>query len=248
MFQSEQVNEIAGALASAQSEMDFARKDSANPFFKSSYADLASVWEVCRQVLPKNGLSVSQVLEPCDGQFIQVRTLLLHNSGQWISGVCKLPTVKLDPQAAGSAITYARRYSLAAIVGVIADDDDAEVAMDRNALKANKPAAKQPVTTIDLASMWNELSALNTMTGLNSYAADYKDEWTKASNVDAARDLFRKREAEIRAAQNAAQHTPTDLISCARDGGGRVSMSRVCEMCPDRATCPEYKTAAKDAA
>lgn len=101
---------------------------------------------------------------------------------------------------------------------------------------------------IDISAMKDELEGIQTMAALNNFAAAHKDEWTKATNVDAARDLFRKREAEIRAAQNAAQHTPTDLISCARDGGDRVSMSKVCEMCPDRATCPEYKTAAKDAA
>lgn len=128
-YQSEQLDQIAEALAKAQDEMDFARKDSSNPFFKSSYADLASVWDVCRQVLPKNGLAVSQSLVPGEG--INVRTLLMHKSGQWVCGVCQLPPVKNDPQAYGSAITYARRYSLAAIVGVIADDDDGECAMGR---------------------------------------------------------------------------------------------------------------------
>lgn len=147
MFKSEQIDQIAAALASAQSEMDFARKDSANPFFKSSYADLASVWDVCRRVLPKNGLAVSQTLEPSEGQTISVRTTLLHKSGQWITGVCQIPMVKADPQAAGSAITYARRYSLAAICGVIADDDDAEQAMGRK--PAAKAAPRKKMETMD---------------------------------------------------------------------------------------------------
>lgn len=244
MFQSEQVNEIAGALASAQSEMDFARKDSANPFFKSSYADLASVWEVCRQVLPKNGLAVSQVLEPCEGQSIRVRTTLLHKSGQWVSGVCQLPMVKPDPQAAGSAITYARRYSLAAIVGVIADDDDAEGAMDRGEKRPKKTAPKPPASapTIDLTAMSRDLAAITTVTKLNAYVAANKDEWVKASNVEAARELFRKREAEILTDQD----TPKDLILCNRDGEP-VSVSRVCAKCTDKGNCPEFR-AAKDAA
>lgn len=142
MPQSEQINELATALATAQAEMDFAKKDSANPFFKSSYADLAAVWEVCRNVLPKNGLAVAQTLEEGDG--VRVRTTLMHKSGQWIAGTCALPPVKQDPQAYGSAITYARRYSLAAIVGVIADDDDGEAAMgrDRQAEQAQKPKSQ----------------------------------------------------------------------------------------------------------
>jgi hypothetical protein len=147
MNMSAEIGELAKALAVAQAEMDFARKDSANPFFKSSYADLASVWDVCRRVLPKNGLAISQTMEPGDG--VNVRTTLMHTSGQWISGVITLPPVKNDPQAYGSAVTYGRRYSLAAIVGVIADDDDAEGAMGRttpnkasSAPKKSTPAEK----------------------------------------------------------------------------------------------------------
>jgi hypothetical protein len=124
MKMSSEIKELVAALVQAQAKMDFAKKDSENPFFHSSYADLAAVWDVCRQVLPKNGFAVIQTMVPCEPGYMQVDTLLSHISGQWIMGECKLPIVKNDPQAAGSAITYARRYSLAAIVGVIATDDD----------------------------------------------------------------------------------------------------------------------------
>lgn len=147
MNQSESIGNLATALATAQAEMDFAKKDSSNPFFKSSYADLASVWEVCRTVLPKNGLAIIQTAEPAEAGRLRVRTTLAHKSGEWIAGVLDIPAVKNDPQAYGSAITYARRYSLAAIVGVIADDDDGEAAMGRGESKVTpKPARAAPLS------------------------------------------------------------------------------------------------------
>tara|TARA_R110000868_G_scaffold62962_3_gene189937 strand:- start:441 stop:1106 length:666 start_codon:yes stop_codon:yes gene_type:complete len=126
-MKSEQINELAAALAKAQSEMLPAFKDSANPFFKSKYADLASVWDACRGPLTKHGLSVVQVMDRQDGQLI-LKTSLIHSSGQWIDSIAPVVPVKNDPQGVGSALTYMRRYSLAAIVGVYQDDDDGNAA------------------------------------------------------------------------------------------------------------------------
>ena len=133
MFKSEEVNELAAALVNAQSEIKSAKKDSKNPFFKSSYADLPSVWEACREALGKNGLSVVQTMSTNNTQ-PALDTLLLHKSGQYIGGTQLLELKERNnPQAMGSAITYARRYGLAALVGIISDeDDDAEAAMNRN--------------------------------------------------------------------------------------------------------------------
>lgn len=141
MNQSEQINELSKALSTAQAQMSFAKKDSKNPFFKSSYADLSSVWEACREPLTSNGLSVIQTFDADhDGGEVIVVTTLAHSSGQWISSRLKMPLVKKDPQGLGSAITYGRRYSLAAIVGVIADeDDDGNAATHGNGKPANKP-------------------------------------------------------------------------------------------------------------
>jgi hypothetical protein len=123
---SEQIGELAAALAAAQGKMTAASKDATNPHFKSRYATLASVWDAIRGPLSAHGLSVSQVLESAEnGVGVAVRTLLLHTSGQWIASRYVMPiTDKLTPQAMGSAITYARRYALSAIVGIAPDDDD----------------------------------------------------------------------------------------------------------------------------
>lgn len=129
MEHSEQINELAAALAKAQAEMGNAKKSSNNPYFKSKYADLAEVLDTCREALSKNCLSVVQPVGTVNDKTIEVHTMLMHSSGQWISSTMNIPMVKLDPQAAGSAITYARRYSLAAMVGIAQADDDANLSM-----------------------------------------------------------------------------------------------------------------------
>lgn len=122
------MKQLAAALCKAQSQIKGAIKDSKNPHFKSDYADLESVWDACREALNTNGLSVAQVGAEAPQGHIAIKTILLHESGEYIDGVMTLPMVKNDPQAAGSAITYARRYSLAAMVGVVQVDDDGNAA------------------------------------------------------------------------------------------------------------------------
>ena len=139
MLTSETINELAEALSKAQGVMGGALKDSSNPFFKSKYADLASVWDACRKALSDNGLSVVQGVENAysvnddtiDSTVLKVSTRLMHRSGQWMQ--CDLMMNPKDgtPQAVGSAITYGRRYALAAMVGVYQTDDDAEAAHGR---------------------------------------------------------------------------------------------------------------------
>lgn len=131
--QSNEIGKLAEALAKAQAELTGAVKDSTNPFFKSKYADLESVWIACRGPLSRAGLSVSQTTSYLPDAGICVVTTLLHISGQWIQGVLPIMPIKNDPQAVGSAITYARRYALAAIVGVVQVDDDGEGAHGRAA-------------------------------------------------------------------------------------------------------------------
>ncbi len=135
MKKSEQINELAAALSKAQGQIKNAAKDSANPFFKSKYADLASVWDACRAELSANGLAVVQVPESRDGQ-VGVYTILLHSSGQWVDGELFLTPVKDDPQGAGSIITYCRRYSLCGFAGIAPEDDDGNAASGKD---ANKP-------------------------------------------------------------------------------------------------------------
>jgi len=128
MTHSDQIHELAAALAKAQGQIEGAKKDSLNPHFKSKYADLASVWDACREALSTNGLSVVQSAENSPDTGYGVTTLLLHHSGQWIRGTLHLRPTKDDPQGAGSALTYARRYALAAFVGIAPEDDDGAAA------------------------------------------------------------------------------------------------------------------------
>lgn len=121
---SSEINELAEAMSKAQGMIEGAKKDSENPFFKSSYADLASCWDACREALSKNGLAVIQTTTNVNPPFVCIETTLMHSSGQWIRGFLTMKSTKEDPQGMGSAITYARRYALSAIVGIAPEDDD----------------------------------------------------------------------------------------------------------------------------
>jgi hypothetical protein len=150
-MQSESINELAAALAIAQGEITGALKSSKNPFFKSNYADLASVWDACRESLSRNGLAVIQTTEGVSTETITVVTTLAHKSGQFIKGVLTMTPKDGSPQAFGSCLTYARRYALAAIVGVAQVDDDANAASgkDANGIKHTKA---NPRDGMDLTS------------------------------------------------------------------------------------------------
>jgi hypothetical protein len=142
MRQSEPINELAAALAKAQAKVKAALKDSANPFYKSKYADLASVWDACRDALTSNGLSIAQSPETTfpDGRAeVAVTTRLMHLSGQWLEGTVAARLDKTDPQAVGSAVTYLRRYGLQSMVGVAPEDDDGEAAASRGKEEPRKP-------------------------------------------------------------------------------------------------------------
>lgn len=129
-MKSETIGALAAALAKAQSEMSGAVKDAANPFFKSKYADLESVWQACRKPLTDNGLSVTQTSRYTPDGLMLVTTLM-HTSGEWIAGEMPVLVKDNSPQAQGSGLTYARRYALAAIVGIYQTDDDGEAAQGR---------------------------------------------------------------------------------------------------------------------
>lgn len=122
---SEETNEVASALASAQGELTEAGKTSFNPGFKSKYADLAEVLQTIRPVASKYGLSYVQALGYSDG-LVLVTTRLMHRSGQFIQACLGLPINKKDPQGVGMGATYGRRYSLASFFGIAQDDDDGE--------------------------------------------------------------------------------------------------------------------------
>jgi len=138
MTTSESVNEIAAALAKAQAGMKNAALNKVNPHFRSKYADLAGIRDAVIPALTAQGIAVVQTLDVTVEGGNYLRTRLMHASGQWVESLCPIPSVP-DMQKMGSAITYARRYSLSAICGIAADEDD-----DGN--EAAKPASRpEPV-------------------------------------------------------------------------------------------------------
>ncbi len=161
------ISELAKALCKAQGKMKHAIKEANNPFFRSKYADLASVVEASRPALVENGLSVVQYTL---GNVLY--TMLLHSSGEWIRGHIELKPMRQvkdagwvaseDPQSYGSSITYARRYAMAAITGVATEDDDGNAASGKSSPAADeKPTVSLDaaiLTTFDTAATMEELA------------------------------------------------------------------------------------------
>ena len=141
---SEKIDLIAPALLAAQKEIGNATKNAKNPHFKNNYADLGAVIDAVKEPLNKNGIVILQSLSGgiAESNSLHLTTRLLHTSGQWIDDVAWSPLPKADPQGVGSATTYLRRYSLAAMLCITQEDDDGVAAMPA------KPApapAKAPV-------------------------------------------------------------------------------------------------------
>jgi hypothetical protein len=139
MIKSDSIKELAAALAKAQGEMKPAGMDAANPHFRSKYASLASVWEAARGPLSRNGLAVIQALGVDDRGGVVLTTTLTHSSGEWVESLYPVNPVKPDPQGLGSACTYAKRYSLSALVGIVADEDDDGNEASRPVSPQNRP-------------------------------------------------------------------------------------------------------------
>jgi hypothetical protein len=156
-MQSENIGELAAALAKAQSAMPNASKDATNPHFKSRYADLASIWDACRKPLTDNGLAVIQAPVSVEAGYVGLTTTLLHASGQWIAETVSAPLTQNTAQSVGSALTYLRRYALAAMVGVAPDDDDGNT--------ASQPAQAQPYPRTSYTAPTNVTTSVNTSTG-----------------------------------------------------------------------------------
>lgn len=155
MRTSEQINELATALAAAQAEMKNATLNKVNPHFKSKYADLAGIRDTVTPALAKHGLSIAQGTDTLDSGIVVV-TRLMHKSGQWIES--RFPISYDKPQAMGSAYTYARRYSLSAMCAISADEDD-----DANA--ANDKAVSSPASASITAEQFRILRELIDKTG-----------------------------------------------------------------------------------
>jgi hypothetical protein len=148
MQSSNTIKELATALAKAQAEMKNPTFDSTNPHFRNKFASLSAVREAVTPILTKHGLTITQFPKTGEGVAGCV-SRLMHASGEWIEEECLLPLDKNNAQGAGSCITYARRYSLQGIAGVVAEEDD-----DANA--ASTPAKPSPAKSV-AAEEWDRL-------------------------------------------------------------------------------------------
>ena len=173
MIHSEQLNEIATALAIAQGEIENASKNSSNPHFRSKYADLAEILNTVRPVFAKHGIAVVQSPSYADG-IVSVTTSVMHKSGQYLSDTCYAPATKLDPQGVGSAITYLRRYSLAAFAGIAQEDDDGNAA-------SNRPAPPAP-SMQNIESAADKLRACKTLDDLKKVYGSLSPDIRQALN------------------------------------------------------------------
>jgi len=171
-YQSDNINELATALAKAQGQMQHAIKDSINPHFKSKYADLASIIDAIRAPLSENGLSFVQPIR-LDNGFTILDTILFHTSGQWLksSMIINVDGANKNAiQALGSHITYSRRYSLSSLIGIAQDDDDGNSAT--NATVATQVQAQEKVKPVQYINSAQIIALENSF---ETFGDDFKD-------------------------------------------------------------------------
>jgi len=155
MKTSDSLSNIAAALLKAQKEITFAAKDSQNPHFKSTYANLETVIEAIKGPLNKHDIVFMQTFSPSSPGFLALTTRLLHTSGEWIEDQMTVPLQKNDAQGYGSAATYSRRYALAAITGLYQADDDGQ--------EAAKPQPKPAPAKVDVMALLAAMDAAETV-------------------------------------------------------------------------------------
>lgn len=153
-----ELNKIAPALVAFQADLTPVSKSATNPFFKSKYAPLPEVMEAIQPLLAKHKLAIIQLVTNIDG-VSALNTIVLHESGQKLEAIQPLLLTKQDPQAQGSAITYARRYGVMSALGIVADEDDdgnkATQATRQPAKTAPKPAVDDKPTKTQLDTIYN---------------------------------------------------------------------------------------------
>jgi len=181
MRMSDEISQLATALSIAQGQIEDAVKDTKNDFYKSKYADLSSVRAAVRQPFADNGLSVAQFPRTVTGG-IEVETVLLHKSGEFMSEVLFMP-VKHEPHPIGSGISYARRYALMSIANLAADDDDG------NAAQTAKPVAEPDPKAVQATALAAKTAAEKGVESLNAFWRSLKPEERKLLTPEALKDL-----------------------------------------------------------
>lgn len=184
---SAETGKLDAALAKAQGEIEAASKDKTNPAFKSRYADLTAVWAACRPALAKHGISLTQWPVHAEDGRLHIVTRLAHG-GEWIKAHFSLPVTKQDPQGYGSATTYAKRFTLAAALGIVADEDD-----DGNAASGRQPPRQEvkqepakPVETLADAIL-RRFNEAESATAFEDLVKRAQAKWSDIGTADKAR-------------------------------------------------------------
>ena len=200
--------ELYTALSNAQGKIENAKKTSLNPHFKSRYTDLAAVWDACREAMTSEGLAVVQL--PCEAPpgHVGLVTIITHKSGQSLQEKFFMPVAQANnPQAVGSALTYAKRYALLGAAGIAPEDDDGNAATARPGAAATPPAPKaiQDWTQVSkdmTKSITDLLAAKNTAAARTLFSevrASNMDEPAKTTLLTAMANAIRETEAAIAA-------------------------------------------------
>lgn len=216
-MKSENIGKLALALSKAQAKITGALTDSSNPFFKSKYADLASVMDAIRIPFSENELSVTQLVEEKEGKHYLI-TMLMHSSGEYVTSAYPLIIKDLNnPQSIGSVMTYARRYNLAAVSGVAQVDDDGEAANNRIheqkslAKPIEKPVEKKPLVNHapanpDAVSM-DKLKALGALIAKSKLSNEQVGQMIKLRFNKTSKDLTHSEYEEVLATVEASIET-----------------------------------------
>ena len=190
---SQDTTKLAKALLNVQRQLLPAAKDATNPFTKSKYATLNSVMAASREALLDNGIWMCQCPVPVDTPgAIGLMTKLTHTeSGQWQSSIAVVPLPKADPQGMGSAITYARRYALTAMLGLVSEDDDGEAACGRKGGSSRAQSSRRQVSDRqEAASEHTELPTLEGVTYQRVSAQDGRECIVASGNTQPKKEIL----------------------------------------------------------
>jgi len=201
---------LINALVKAQQEIDHVVQDAKNPFFKSNYASLKETFDSVKKPLNDHGIYIQQESHECETGAC-VETIFYGHGGRMSSGKVTIPAAKHDPQAYGSALSYAKRYSLLMACGVATkeEDDDAEAAMQRGAPKVTPKAAEPKVVNLDRKYLLKNISneTINSFDGTNQYLNAIRSEMTGKDDIE-RKEIFKHNSEYIESAYN--DLTPDD--------------------------------------
>ena len=173
---------LAASLAAAQATIGGAVKGKTNPAFKTKYADLSAVWEAWQEVGPAQGLAVVQLPGKMIEGRVNVTTMLMHKSGEWMRETLSIPVTKADAQGYGSALTYARRYALSALTGIAPEDDDGNASVRRDVPTRWPDSVNTMIAGIAAAA---DAMALRGWLKLNKPAVDLLDPMASSHVIEA---------------------------------------------------------------